>query len=330
MHQTYDQMSGGPVKKLETYQLDINNDPNHLHGGFDGFSTRLWEAAVIDNAIQFSLISPDGDQGYPGGIEVKAIYSLEAHETGCGASLHLSMTAKLLRNETKSTPISLASHSYFNLASHSSQERILNHLLKMPNCCSFTPVDVTSIPTGEVLPVDNTVMDFRAKKTICDALIKCGQEHGLDPATANHNVRQILDQNDTTDIPVYGFDHNYAIGRQEATGRLDLHVAGILEHPQSGRLLTVRTSAPGVQLYTSNYLNGMDSSLCKGECSYGRWQGICLETQTYPDCISPENSRESKDTTEFRKGRCFVLQPGGKHYCHDMILEFSSVVVHKS
>lgn len=327
IRQTDNQHSGGPSELLETYQLDINNNLNHLHGGFDGFSNRLWKATVADDTIEFALISPDGDQGYPGAIKVKAIYTLRENETGCGAYLHLSMTAELLQNETKSTPISLAQHSYFNLASHLSQERIMGHQLKMPNCCSFTPVDATSIPTGEVLSVDNTAMDFQAKKLIFDALIQYGQENGLDSVTANRNIRQILDQHETTCMPVCGFDHNYVISREKHIDKLALCIAGVLEHPQTGRSLTVRTSAPGVQLYTSNYLNGMDPSLCKEECSYGRWQGICLETQTYPDCISPENTKGSRDSPEFKKGRCFVLQPGGKDYHHDMVFELSSIPV---
>ena len=108
--------------------------------------------------IRFILLpyqqhSSDGDQCYPGGIEVMATYSLTSGSTnngGRGVQLQLAMTAKLKPGETKATPISLAQHSYFNLASHSSPERILDHVLKMPNCDSFTPVDSTSIPTGAI------------------------------------------------------------------------------------------------------------------------------------------------------------------------------------
>ncbi|KAL7489936.1 hypothetical protein ACHAW6_015671 [Cyclotella cf. meneghiniana] len=324
----------GPVERLETYQLEKNNGPNHLHGGFDGFSNRNWTAAVVEDTLQFTLISPHGDQGYPGGIEVKATYSLLEIQQGRdsrGAQLRLSMSAKLLPGETRATPISLAQHSYFNLASHSSPEGILNHVLKMPNCHKYTPVDQSSIPTREVLPVDDatdacvSAMDFRMGKTMADALVKYGEENGLDPTTAKRNVNQIHDYApQEAALAIYGFDHNYVINQKKLSNGSVLDVAAILHHYPTGRALRVSTTAPGVQLYTSNYLNGMDSFLCKDRCSYNRWQGICLETQTYPDSITLERS-SYHDNEEFKEGKCFILRPGGETYFHEVVFEFSAI-----
>lgn len=298
--------------------LTFLNSPNHLHGGFGGFSTKNWEAAIVNDTVQFTLISPDGDQGYPGGIEVTAIYSLKANNHEQGAKLHLSMSAKLLPGVTKATPISLAQHSYFNLASHSAPERILNHVLSMPNCHAFTPVDETSIPTREVRSVDGSSMDFVQGKIMSDALILYGQENGFDPKMTKNNVDHVC-TGDGIDAPIYGFDHNYVISQDQLNDDR-LYIAGVLEHLSSGRLLIVSTNAPGVQLYTSNYLNEMNPLLCKDQFGYNRWQGICLETQAYPDSIIDDPCAGD----EFEKGRSFILKPGGMNYLHKVVFEFSS------
>jgi aldose 1-epimerase len=321
----------GPVERLVTYQLDTNNGPNHLHGGFDGFSNRNWSAAVVeDGKVQFTLISPDGDQGYPGGVEVKATYSLGTNkDCTLGAQLHLSMQAKLLPGETKATPISLSQHCYFNLASHSSKERILKHILEMPSH-KYTPVDQTSIPTREVASVENSAMDFRKGEILSEAMVRYGKENGLDPSTAKCNVHQILDSCEVSGIGkeeraiIYGFDHNYVIDTHQPPSEYGLHVAGILQHPRKCRSLQVSTNAPGVQLYSSNYLNGMDPKLCKDNCSYNRWQGICLETQAYPDSIYPQPRSEGDG--EFANEKCFILRPGESTYLHDVVFQFSPIV----
>ncbi|KAL3785415.1 hypothetical protein ACHAWO_005190 [Cyclotella atomus] len=318
--------SDEPRMKLETYQLETNNGPNHLHGGFDGFGTRNWDSAIINDSqgqVQFTLTSHDEDQGYPAGIEVTATYSLkQSNDSQEGVKLHLSMSAKLLPGETKATPISLAQHSYFNLASHSSRERILNHVLTMPNCRSFTPVDGTSIPTREVRTVADSSMDFTTGQIMSDALVRNGEENGLDPMVARDNI-QVLNKQSINNSPIYGFDHNYAIHQEHTNEEAGLFLAAILEHHPSGRSLRVRTTAPGVQLYTANYLDGMNPSISKDECSYDRWQGVCLETQTYPDCIILEN--EHDNSSGFEAGKCFVLRPGGDDYSHDVVFEFASI-----
>ena len=227
----------------------------------------------------------------------------------------------------------------------------------MPNCARFTPVDNTSIPTREVQRVDNActkAMDFLHEgKFLADALVQ--YRAGLERSVAMNNVHRILNTDTTEeqddddsgrvagtpknggapkanldgDGAAYGFDHNYVIHDDEQSSsseRDGLHLAAILFHPPTRRSLRVSTTAPGMQLYTANYLDGTIPSpaLCKGGSRYHKWQGICMESQTYPDSIFPGDDSISDDD-EFAKGRCFVLRPGGKEYFHHAEFEFCSM-----
>lgn len=325
--------------KLETYQLEKNNGPNHLHGGSDGFWKKIWSARIVNDSIQFNLISQDGDQGYPGGIEVTAAYSLvhlsNEDDGRCGAKLCLEMHANLLPGETKATPISLAQHSYFNLASHSARRGILDHTLHLPNCTKFTPFDNTSIPTRVVQRVDivgSTSMDFRKEKIIGYAI----ERHAEDRAQLGHgdtirnNIQKALTNAESEAFArilenegTFGFDHNYVMNDHSLSENESLRPAAILSHPPTGRSLRVSTTAPGMQLYTSNYLDGTSppSTLTKDGATYFRWQGICLETQTYPDSIF-ESDDDVVSDDEFSSGRCFILRPGGREYSHVVQYEF--------
>lgn len=325
---------------VTTYHLDRNDgNVNHLHGGYDGFCHRIWDAEMDRNQVKFTLTSRDGDQGYPGGIEVTAIYSLVANDDDYeGAKLKLQLHGRLLDGETKATPIALAQHSYFNLASHSSSERILNHVLHMPHCDKFTPLDNTSIPTKRLESVkDVKAMDFCQPRTISDALVHYGEQMvGLTPKNAADNVQKILHDgniDETFKVPKqggtegsnldgdtpYGFDHNYIIDRMFDDSALRL--AAVLSHPPTRRSLSIHTTAPGVQLYTSNYLAGTNppADICKDNSKYSQWQGICLETQTFPDSIY---STPPPANDEFGKGRCFILEPGGDDYAHEVHYAF--------
>eukprot|EP00984_Skeletonema_dohrnii_P012143 scaffold4883_cov120-Skeletonema_dohrnii-CCMP3373.AAC.3 len=342
--QLQQQQQDGSSEDITTYNLDRNDgNVNHLHGGYDGFCHRIWEAEMDDqNQVKFTLFSNDGDQGYPGGIKVTAIYSLVANEDDdIGATLKLQMHGCLQEGETKATPIALAQHSYFNLASHSSSERIIKHVLHMPNCDKFTPLDNTSIPTKKVQSVkDVNAMDFCQPRTISDALVHYGDEMvGLTPETAEDNVEQIMNDGSAESIfkvpkeggaagsnldgdKPYGFDHNYVINRHDNDdANSALRLAATLSHPPTRRSMSILTSAPGVQLYTSNYLSGTNPpfDLCKDNSSYSQWQGICLETQTFPDSIY---STPPEATDEFGKGRCFILRPGGDDYLHEVHFAF--------
>lgn len=340
-----------------SYQLDRNNGPNHLHGGLDGFGNRIWEGEIVGNTVRFTLISPDGDQGYPSAIRVIAEYSLLRFEAEPGAKLCLTMRASLLPDETtsKSTPIALAQHSYFNLASHSHTVGILDHHLCLPNSEGFTPVDNSLIPTRLVQPVDvgdakqtkTTCMDFRDAKQIGQALLEYGREKaGLPEDGAADNVarRQAAadgaahvarvpreggtDGSNLDGGEPYGFDHNYVLnakGSNDGEGDRSPTLAAILSHPPTRRCLRVFTTAPGLQLYTSNYLDGTNPvpRLCKEGQFYGQWQGICLETQSFPDSIY-RNGKETIPETEkeFARGRCFILKPGGQDYVHTVEYRF--------
>ncbi len=324
---------------LETYQLEKNNGPNHLHGGSDGFWRRIWNANVVNNTVEFTLISPDGDQNYPGGIVITAAYSLvhiDSLDDGkCGAKICLEMRANLLPGETKATPISLTQHSYFNLEGHSARRRILDHTLHLPNCSKFTPLDDTSIPTRAVQRVDsvgNMSMDFRKEKRIGDAFLKYAEESVEHvPVDAIHTLRILLESDESDIIATvsenegsFGFDHNYVID-QIPSEQTSLRLAAILFHPPTGRSLRVLTTAPGLQLYTSNYLDGSHPppTLSKDGSRYNRWQGICIETQTYPNSIFASDDELVGDD-EFSRGRCFILRPGGKYF-HAVHYEFGTM-----
>ncbi|KAL9180090.1 hypothetical protein ACHAXT_008060 [Thalassiosira profunda] len=335
----------GSGSAVETYYLERNNGPNHLHGGSDGFCRRIWTADIVGDAIQFTLTSPDGDQGYPAGVRVTATYFLARIESQ-GVKLRLDMRASLLPGETKATPLALAQHSYLNLASHSSPCRILGHTLQLPNCARYTPLDKTSIPTREVRRVDGegeaAAMDFRKETVLADALMHYGIEKaGLESNDARNNVQQILAGDASNDERVartptsggapaanldgdapYGFDHNYAIEGSSSTEE-GMRVAAILSHPSTGRCIRVSTTAPGMQLYTANYLDGSSPppALCKDGARYDQWQGICLETQTYPDSIYPDDATVYGEE-EFATGKCFILRPGGEDYFHAVEYEF--------
>jgi len=362
----------------ETYELERNDGTNHLHGGSDGFWNRIWDASVVvdDGAeVRFALVSPDGDRGYPGGVEVVASYSLVRVVRGdgtadtssvrgvMGARLRLVMRANLLPGETRATPICMAGHSYFNLAGHSSPSRILDHVLRLPNCDKYTPLDGTSIPTREVRSVvdreydddDGGAMDFREGRDLASALSMYATEKvGLDRAESARDVSSgprnaCEDYSYVARVPVcggrpganlvgnapYGFDHNYVIGGEgdgeDDEGGSTMHLAAILSHPPTRRSLRIYTTAPGLQVYTSNYLDGNtpSPSLCKDGSRYRQWQGVCLETQTYPDSIFPDDEvdeRGDDDDDEFARGRCFVLRPGGGGYYHAVDYEFLTAV----
>jgi aldose 1-epimerase len=236
------------------FQLTTNNGPenvNHLHGGTVGFDKRLWKAQIIDvsNAasVEFSYVSPDGEQGYPGTLTVRVLYTLtDANE------LRIDYSA----TTDKATPVNVTHHSYFNLAGEGNGT-ILDHDL-MIAADHYTPVDGTGIPTGEIAPVKGNVMDFTKSMKIGSRIAS-------------------LPPND--DGPG-GYDHNYCLNSKD--GKLDL--AATLYDAKSGRLMEILTTEPGVQLYTGNFLDG--SLTGKSGKKYAKNFGICLETQHFPDSVN--------------------------------------------
>jgi len=226
----------------KSYQLAVNNGPNHLHGGLKGFDKAIWKAAPQGGAaIHFTHFSPDGDEGYPGNLEVSVQVTLtNANE------LRLDYAAKCDR----STPLNLTNHSYFNLAETGN---VLGHELMMP-ARRFTPVDETSIPTGEIQEVAGTIMDFTT------------------PAPIGARFSQM------THRPA-GYDHNYVLDNQGA-----LTLAARVYEPVTGRVMETLTTEPGMQFYTANYLDGTLKG--KRGVLYQQHSGFCLETQHYPDSVN--------------------------------------------
>uniref|UniRef100_A0A3Q3LT02 Aldose 1-epimerase n=1 Tax=Mastacembelus armatus TaxID=205130 RepID=A0A3Q3LT02_9TELE len=231
------------VVEGKMYHLDINNGPNALHGGLHGFNKAIWCASAVESGVQLKLISPDGDQGYPGEVQVSVTYTLQGE----------ALTAKYQARSTKTTPINLTNHSYFNLAGQAAAN-IYDHEVSI-SAQYYLPVDETSIPSGEVRAVEGTPFDLRK------------------PVLIGQRLKE---------VPGLGFDHNFCLSlpRDAYTER---HAARVY-HPASGRVLEVSTNQPGVQFYTANFLDG--SIRGKDGARYRKHSSFCLETQNWPDAVN--------------------------------------------
>ena len=228
------------------YQIPQNDNTNALHGGTIGFDQKLWSASEIPNGLAMTLISPDGDQGFPGTLTVTVRYTL----TDRGLQLDYIATTD------KPTIVNVTSHAYFNLAGESSGN-ILDHEITIP-AAHFTPVTEALIPTGEFAKVDGTIFDLRRGVRIGD--------HIEDDNIQIHRG--------------HGWDHNWVLGSLESQpGQMKL--AAILRDPISGRTMTVSTTEPGIQFYSGNFIDGTMPNRTGG--LYLRRAGLCLETQHYPD-----------------------------------------------
>jgi aldose 1-epimerase len=234
-----------------TFQLPQNNNGNSLHGGTEGFDKRNWRILSVSTGptarVVLGLTSPDGDQGYPGKLEVKVTYSLD--DAG-------DLTITYDASSDKPTVVNMTNHALFNLAGDGAPEGTSRHMLTIP-AQAYTPVDATLIPTGELRPVAGTVFDFRAPR-----LVALGLRDGGD--------QQI--------VIGRGYDHNFALDKgQTATPQL----AARLEDPVSGRVLEVLSTEPGVQFYTGNFLDGTVAG--RSGRIYRMGDGIALEPQKFPD-----------------------------------------------
>ncbi len=233
------------------YQLATNNTVNALHGGVQGFDKHLWKILDVQSGptahVTFGYVSPDGEEGYPGTLTVTATYSLDESNN---------LTVEYKATTDKPTIVNLTNHALWNMAGEASGVTVDGHLLTIP-ADSYNPVDAGWIPTGEFKPVAGTPFDFR-KPTLIGARIRDSR----DPQIAIGR----------------GYDHNYVLARTvSATPRLHAR----LEDPASGRVLTITSNQPGVQVYTGNFLDGTVSG--KGNTLYRQGDGIALEPQIFPD-----------------------------------------------
>ncbi len=234
----------------KTYQLPINDHENNLHSGPNGIQTRRWEVADVDESarrITFHLISPDGDNGFPGNFDMEMSYTLTEEDA---VVLHYSGSSD------QDTIANMTNHSYFNLAGHDAGS-IEGHLVKL-NAEFYTPVrDEQAIPTGEIAPVAGTPMDFRTAKPI-----------GLE---INADFEQLKFAG--------GYDHNYILPGDGS----ELQKVAEVFCPASGICMGVVTDLPAVQFYTGNFITDQAG---KGGAGYHRRQGLCLETQYAPNAIN--------------------------------------------
>ncbi len=231
------------------YTLDKNNGANSLHGGFDGWSMRVWDAEVCEvcNSVRFSLTSPHMDQGFPGEMKVSVTYTLTAE-----SALEIQYDAVSDRD----TIFNPTNHAYFNLSGKQGAKSIVGEYVKL-NASSFTPVlDAASIPTGEIRSVEGTPMDFRAMKTI-------GRDIAADYDQLTYGG---------------GYDHNWMLDGE------GVRYFGTLLDGENGRRMTMYTDMPAVQMYTGNSLDGKGIDLA-GNTIAAR-TGVCFETQLPPDAIN--------------------------------------------
>jgi aldose 1-epimerase len=251
----------------KTFGLAKNDGNNHLHGGSNGFDKKVWFAAKNVTTefvgVKLAYESPDGEESYPGTLMVEVEYILNNQN-----ELVINYSAKT----DKRTHVNLTNHSYFNL--NSCKGNILSHSLQI-EADLFTEVGEGLIPTGKILPVENTALDFRSPKSI-----------GKD-----------------IELISPGYDNNFVINGYDG----HLKKCAMVVDPESGRTLEVFTTVPGVQLYTSNYITEIAG---KGGNAYRKHAGFCLETQHFPDTPNKMNfpstildpDKKYEETTIYRFG----------------------------
>ncbi len=233
------------------YQVPVNNGPNSLHGGSTGFDKLNWEVLELDDgppaSVTLGLVSPDGDQGYPGTLKVTATYSL-TDENGLRVDYRAATD--------RPTLVNISNHAYWNLAGEGSAEGAMGHLLTIP-ADHYLPTDDTAIPTGEFRAVAGTAFDFRR------------------PTAIGARVRESADEQIRFGR---GYDHNWVIARDVAD---EPRLLARLEDPASGRVLETRSNQPGIQFYSGNFLDS--TSFGKAGRLYRMGDAVALEPQKFPD-----------------------------------------------
>ena len=254
-------------------RLSANEKGNHLHGGERGFSRRVWRSEAFETqvgvGVRFQYRSADGEEGYPGSLDVAVVYTL-----GSGGELRIDYRA----SSDRTTVVNLTHHGYFNLRDGGAS-RILSHRVQI-EADAYLPVDEVGIPTGELRPVEGTPLDFRR------------------PCELGSRIESLVPERG-------GYDHCFVL--RERGGEGEPSLAARVFEPESGRVLELSTTQPGLQLYTGNFLDGTFTG--RGGCAYGRWQALCLEPQDFPDA---PNQPGFPSTT---------LEPG-REYAHSAAFRF--------
>lgn len=242
---------GGAVIEVDgkTYELAKNDNGNNLHSGPDFYHLRMWEVKeAADDHVTFALDSPDGDQGYPGNLHVEVTYTL-TEDNGVKLTYHAVPDAD--------TVINLTNHSYFNMDGHASGDVMEQEVWL--DADAFTRADKESIPTGEIVPVEGTPMDFRTRKALgCD----------------------IYDDYEAINFGM-GYDHNWVLNNHGEFAKV-----AEMSSRESGITMEVYTDLPGVQVYCGNFIIEEKG---KGGAEYHKRQGCCFETQFFPDAIHKEH-----------------------------------------
>jgi len=237
------------------YQLTLNNNGNHLHGGLDGFYKKVWDARSFKNdkgeeALELSYLSPAGEEGYPGNLKIKVIYAITASNE---------LTINYEASTDAATIINPTSHVYFNLHGNSAQSSN-SHILTL-FADKYTPTDSLLIPTGEIATVENTPLDFRKPTAV-------GERIKADFVALKYGK---------------GYDHNFVLNKK--AGEVTL-AAEVLE-PATGIIMKVSTDQPAIQFYSGNFMDGKDTGKRGDKHNYRT--GIALEAQNYPDAPNHAN-----------------------------------------
>lgn len=232
----------------ESHQLNINNGPNSLHGGPKGFHAQVWDAIQPnDNTLILNYTSPDNEEGFPGELDVEVTYRLEDEINA--------LVIEYRATTNKATIVNLTHHGYYNLSGISTPTpSVLNHEISI-HADFYLPIDQVSIPTGEVLKVEDTPMDFRTPRPISKHI--------------NDNFQQLEYGN--------GYDHCYVLRKSEPGG---LDLAATCYDPISGRTMEVHTTENGLQLYTGNGLSGFTGA---HGATFPARSAVCFEAQCFPD-----------------------------------------------
>ena len=250
----------------KVYQLNINNGPNHLHGGPENFASKIWDCEMDGDTVVFSLESPDGDENYPGNLTARIAYTWSDDNV---------LKIELGAVTDAPTVVNLTNHTYFNMAGEDTEGTALNQVLQL-NCSRYLPTDDTLIPNGEMAPVEGTPMDFTQPKVV-------GKDIKLDFPALNYGK---------------GYDNCWVIDGCEDG---DVHLAAVLCDEQSGRMVEISTDQPAAQVYTGNWLEGCP--LSKSGKQYHDYDGVAIECQGMPDAPNHDNfpSQLLRPDEEYRR-----------------------------